>query len=148
MLRLLAIAREPVTVAELFGELRSDAGRGALVESIEALRRRSLVERAELPGAAAFTLQSVVLEYVTDQLVDAVYDAVVHGPSAVLERPLIQGLAREYVRQSQERLIGEPIVQRLKLQYGRGSRRSSCWRCWRPGAGNRDAIVATGLATW
>jgi hypothetical protein len=119
VLRVLAVEREPVTVAELFTALGPRSGRGALVESIEALRRRSLAERAEIAGAAAFTLQSVVLEYVTDRLVEAVTDEVARGePAQLAEQPLIKAQAREYVRQSQERLIGEPILQRLKLEYG------------------------------
>ncbi len=119
VLRVLAVEREPVTVAGLIAALGPRAGRGALVESIEALRRRSLVERAEIVGAAAFTLQSVVLEYVTDRLVEAVTDEAAHGELVQLvELPLIKAQAREYVRQTQERLIGEPILQHLKLEHG------------------------------
>ncbi|MBV9597659.1 MAG: hypothetical protein JOZ87_12435 [Chloroflexi bacterium] len=119
VLRVLAIEREPVTVAELIAALGPRAGLGALVESIEALRRRSLVERAEIVGAAAFTLQSVVLEYVTDRLVEDVADEVGQSePVFVVEHPLIQAHAREYVRHSQERLIGAPILHRLKLHHG------------------------------
>src|SRR5262249_28114311 len=109
VLRVLAVEREPVTVAELIAALGPRAGRGALVESIEALRGRSLVERAGIAGAAAFTLQSVVLEYVTDRLGEVVSEEIARGePVHLVEQPLIKAQAREYVRQSQERLIGEP----------------------------------------
>src|SRR5262249_42530479 len=73
---------------------------------------------AEAAGRGAFTLQSMVLEYVTDQLVDTVVDEVSRGEPAVLvEQPLIQAQAKEYVRQTQERLIGAPILQRLNAQH-------------------------------
>jgi hypothetical protein len=69
LLTRLAIEREPVTLAELLADLGSHIGRGATLEVIEALRNRSLVELA--PPGAAFTLQSVVLEYLTDRMVAA-----------------------------------------------------------------------------
>ena len=67
------------------------------------------MERAETAGAAAFTLQSVVLEYVTDRLVEEVGDEIARGqPLLLVEQPLIKAQAKDYVRQTQERLIGEP----------------------------------------
>ena len=69
VLRVLAVEREPVTVAQLVADLGTRAARGEVLEAVEALRRRSLVERSQTTGAAAFTLQSVVLQYVTDRLV-------------------------------------------------------------------------------
>src|SRR5258708_26282479 len=53
VLRMLAVEREPVTLAELLAALRPRAGRGMVLEAVEALRRRSLVERAETAGRAA-----------------------------------------------------------------------------------------------
>jgi hypothetical protein len=119
VLRLLAVEREPVNVAQLIGALGPRAGRAAVLEAVEALRRRSLVERAETPGPAAFTLQSVVLEYVTDRLVDEVSDEVTRGrPMLLVDQPLIRAQAKDYVRQTQERLTGEPILQQLQADHG------------------------------
>src|SRR5207302_1385860 len=89
-------------------------------EAVEALRRRSLLERAGTAGAAAFTLQSVVLEYVTDRLVEEVVDEV-EGvqPLLLVEQPLVKAQAKDYVRQSQERLIGAPILQLLTAHDGK-----------------------------
>src|SRR5207245_1404622 len=89
LLRGLAVAREPVSIAELIGDLGPRVSRGAVVEAVEALRRRSLVERAGSGGMAAFTLQSVVLEYVTDRLVEEVGDEIARGePLQLVEQPL------------------------------------------------------------
>ena len=91
VLRALAVAREPVTMAGLLSAPGPRASRGAVLEALGALRRRSLVDRAETSGAPAFTLQSAVLEYVTDRLVEAVADEIEDGGSGLLlEQPLIQ----------------------------------------------------------
>src|SRR5207245_7432369 len=84
VLRVLAVEREPVTVAELIAALGPRLGRGTVVQAVEALRRRSLVERAETAGRAAFTLQSVVLEYVTDRLVEEVVNEIARGQPVLL----------------------------------------------------------------
>ena len=119
VLRLLAVQREPVGLTELMAALGPRLARGAVIEAVEALRRRSLLERAETLGTAAFTLQSVVLEYVTDRLVEAASDEIQRGqPVLLIEQPLIQAQATDYVRLTQERLIGAPILQLLNAQHG------------------------------
>src|SRR5262249_43373981 len=112
----LAVEREPISLAELTREMPPGSGRGTVVEALETLLRRSLVEPGE-PGSS-FTLQSMVLEYVTDRLVETVADEIVGGhPVVLVEQPLIKAQAKEYVRQIQERLIGAPILQRLNDQH-------------------------------
>jgi hypothetical protein len=69
VLRLLAVEREPLSIGKLVAELGPAVGGGTVLEAVEALRRRSLVELSESPAAAGFTLQSVVLEFVTNRLV-------------------------------------------------------------------------------
>ena len=120
VLRVLAVEREPVSIAHLLAVLGPRHGRGVVLEAVEALRRRSLVERADAAGAAAITLQSVALEYVTDGLVERIADEISRGrPERIVELPLIQALAKDHVRQTQERLIGTPLVQRLNADVGR-----------------------------
>jgi hypothetical protein len=58
----LAVQRESATFGELTAFADSRHGRGAVLESLEALRRRSLIERTDALGG--FTLQPVVLDYV------------------------------------------------------------------------------------
>src|SRR5947209_3414493 len=120
LLRVLAVEREPVSLVDLIAHLGPRVNRGAVLETVEALRRRSLLERAGTAGAAAFTLQSVVLEYVTDRLVEEIVDEV-EGvqPLLLVEQPLVKAQAKDYVRQSQERLIGAPILQLLTAHDGK-----------------------------
>ena len=119
VLRVLAVEREPVSLARLLAALGSRVGHGAVLEAVETLWRRSLVDRAETPGPAAFTLQSVVLEYMTERLVEAVANEIERGqPALLIKQPLIQAQAKEYVRQSQQRLIGMAILHQLSAQDG------------------------------
>ena len=119
LLRVLAVEREPVSLAELIADMGPRVREAAVLGAVEALRRRSLVERPATRGRTAFTLQSVVLEYVTDRLVEEVGDEIARGqPLQLVEQFLIKAQAKDYVRQTQERLIGEPVLHRLTAQHG------------------------------
>ncbi|MBV9599342.1 MAG: helix-turn-helix domain-containing protein [Chloroflexi bacterium] len=112
ILRRLAIEREPITLAELSSQIAPRSSRSMVIEAVENLRRRSLVDRGE--RGASFTLQSMVLEYITDRLVETIADEIERGqPDVLTELPIIKAESKEYVRQAQERLIGAPILQRL-----------------------------------
>lgn len=117
LLRWLAIARDPVSFGELAADLGPGTGRGALLEAVEALRRRSLLERSE--RQSRFTLQSVVLEYVTEQLIEALAEElVVDEPSVLLQQPLVQATANDSVRRNQERMLAVPLLERLTATLG------------------------------
>jgi transcriptional regulator with XRE-family HTH domain len=66
VLHCMAIAREPVNLGELRASLVIQRPSGELLEALEKLRQRSLIERGQRPGS--FTLQSLVLDYVTERL--------------------------------------------------------------------------------
>jgi transcriptional regulator with XRE-family HTH domain len=55
----LAILREPVSIEEVLAALATPLSRAQVLDAVEALRRRSLIERGQRQGS--FTLQSVVL---------------------------------------------------------------------------------------
>src|SRR6266851_554872 len=143
VLRVLAVEREPVSVAHLLAILRPDYGGGAVLEAVEALRRRSLVERGDAAGAAAITLQSVALEYVTDRLVEHVAEEIARGrPQRLAQLPLIRAQAKDHVRRTQERLIGVAILQRMNAQRGRAGTQQALLRLlddWRARAADEQA---------
>lgn len=113
IMRWLAVKREPATFAEIATDLGPGIGRGALLEALEALRRRSMIERTE--WASAFTLQSAVLEYVTDRLVEQAANEIATDTLNVLvEQPLIMAKSTDLVRASQEQLILKPACDRLQ----------------------------------
>jgi WD40 repeat protein/DNA-binding XRE family transcriptional regulator len=119
VLRVLAIRREPARLADVLVALTPRLSRGSVLEAVEALRRRSLVTRTESVRGASFTLQSVVLEYLTDRLVEEVVEEIYSNePILLVKQALIQAQVRDFVRQSQERLIGIPILEGLKRSLG------------------------------
>lgn len=108
----LTVEREPLTFTELLDDLGARVGRGPTLEAVEGLRRRSILERGE--RGTTFTLQSVVLEYMTEQLIDGISHELAVGPLArLLEQPLLKATARDYVRRTQERVILAPLIERL-----------------------------------
>jgi WD40 repeat protein/transcriptional regulator with XRE-family HTH domain len=108
----LAVEREPVGLAALRADLGAGAGPGAVLEALEALGRRSLLERgAEL---ATHTLQPVVMEYVSERLVEALAQEVVAGrPALLVSHAVVQATSKDYGRRSQERLLAQPLLERL-----------------------------------
>lgn len=106
----LAINRELVSLSKLREDLVSPCPQFNLVETLESLGRRSLIER----HAACFTLQPVVMEYVTSRLVEQVCEEIVkHEFSLFRSHALIKATAKDYVRETQIRLILYPAIDRL-----------------------------------
>src|SRR5260370_33198391 len=84
--------------------------------SVDGLRRRSLIERGQRAGS--FTLQSVVLEYVTSRLVTTASQEIGEGRLLQLrEHGLSQAGAKEYGRQTQQRLLLAPLLARLESMH-------------------------------
>ena len=112
----LAIVREPVSLEELRAMLVGALPMGQVLESVDGLRRRSLIEHGQRPGS--FTLQSVVLEYVSTYLVAQASEEIEQGQLALLiQYGLSQAQAKDYVRQTQQRLLVAPLLERLKSAY-------------------------------
>ncbi len=112
----LAIVREPVSIEELLAVLGVPRTRSQVLEAVDGLRRRSLIERGQLQGS--FTLQSVVLEYATARLIAEVASEIEQRRLARLaEHGLELATAKEYVRQTQERLIVTPLLAQLRSVY-------------------------------
>ncbi len=112
----LAILREPVNLQELLAVLGVPLPRSQVLEAVDGLRRRSLIERGKLQGS--FTLQSVVMEYVTARLIAEVTSEIKQGCfSRLIEHGLELATSKEYVRQTQQRLIVTPILAGLRNTY-------------------------------
>ena len=112
----LAILREPVSLHDLLTVLSIPRMVGQMLEAVEGLRRRSLIEQGHRAGS--FTLQSVVLEYATARLIEEGSREIEQGQLVrLLEHGLCQAQAKEYVRQAQERLLVAPLLTRLQGTY-------------------------------
>lgn len=116
----LAIHREPVTLVQLRTHLVMPLPLGHLIEALTSLERRSLVER-DTPRTSQpstqFTLQPVVMEYMTDWLVMQVSQAILAAPSPapgpLHTYALIVAQAKDYIRDSQTRQILQPVLDRI-----------------------------------
>ena len=112
----LAILREPVRLEEVGVLLHTPVASAHLLDALESLNRRSLVERGQQRGS--FTLQSVVLEYVTGRLLAAMSDEIQQGKLGLLiEYALCTAQANDYVRKTQEQLLVRPILAQLQRVY-------------------------------
>ncbi|NTV65235.1 MAG: hypothetical protein HGA65_17130, partial [Oscillochloris sp.] len=111
----LVIEREPVASDDLRVTLLKPPSRRMLVEAIVNLRRRSLIERGEV----GLTLQNVVMEYVTERLIAQVSNEIVSGSIHLLNtHALMKAQAKEYVRNSQVRLILAEVLEQLEQRLG------------------------------
>ncbi|BAZ65452.1 WD-40 repeat protein [Fischerella sp. NIES-4106] len=109
----LAINREPMSMSELAQEIVTAASKQKLPEALASLSRRSLIEKS----AERFSLQPVVMEYFTERLVEQTCEEIkkwdlenrellVSSSTPLLENyPLMQATAKDYVRETQKRLI-------------------------------------------
>jgi WD40 repeat protein/predicted ATPase/DNA-binding XRE family transcriptional regulator len=116
----LAIERELVPIKTLLARVGDVAPQRDVLAALESLLRRMHIERG--PNQPAFTLQPVILEFVTGQLVGVIFREIMGGrPRLLHSRALVQATASEYVRRSQERLIAAPLLERLLLACGDAS---------------------------
>ncbi len=120
----LAINREWTSIAELSEDIVPAVSRGNLLEALESLIWRSLLERQ----AGSYTQQPVVMEYVTERLIEQVTREIAVASSPLPPCPpaplplfcshaLIKTNVKDYVRESQIRLILEPIANQLHTTF-------------------------------
>ncbi|NTU81278.1 MAG: helix-turn-helix domain-containing protein [Chloroflexales bacterium] len=113
----LAITRDLTPLDALIEHLAGVLSQREVLQALEALRRRLLIERGA--GAPAFTLQPVIMEYVTARLVMAACNELINGQLALLcSHALVQATAKDYVRHSQEQLIAAPVLEQVVALSG------------------------------
>ncbi|MBE7385410.1 MAG: hypothetical protein F6J95_028925 [Leptolyngbya sp. SIO1E4] len=115
LMRWLAIAREWISLTELKQKLVPVASSKTLIEALDSLQRRSLIEKR----GKAFTQQPVVMEYLTEQIVKQAVEAILQGQVSLLDTlALCEAQAKDYIRQIQSRLILQPVADCLIQQLG------------------------------
>jgi WD40 repeat protein len=113
----LAIEREAVSLDELREDLVRPGSKRALLEALESLRRRSMIE---ISSAAHFTQQPVIMEYVIDELTGQIFKEIDSGSIELLaSHSLIKAQTEDYVRESQVHLILMPVAERLLTTFGK-----------------------------
>ncbi|WP_375467656.1 NB-ARC domain-containing protein [uncultured Nostoc sp.] len=114
----LAINRESITLSELREDIVSPVPQAKLLEALESLGRRSLIEKAtptliEKTGSL-FTLQPVVMEYVTSRLTENVCEEIVTQNIDLFRcHALMKATGKDYVKDTQVRLIIKPVIDGL-----------------------------------
>lgn len=122
----ICINREPVTLAEIRADLVLPVSSMKLLEALECLSRRNLIEKTSLPHTSVqFTLQPVVMEYVTEQLIEQISLEITSTPHSELStqhssllntHAIIKATAKDYIRIAQTKLILQPVIEQLLLQ--------------------------------
>jgi WD40 repeat protein/transcriptional regulator with XRE-family HTH domain len=117
----LAIEREAVPLEEIRDNFAHPVPKRIFVEVLASLRRRSLIETRD---PTFFTLQPVIMEYVTTRLVERAVKDFRKEPDAEssdvwMNFALTKAQTKEYVRASQARLILAPITKQLLHSLGR-----------------------------
>src|SRR2546421_2118901 len=116
LLTWLAVLREWTTLDTLVQVLHPRVLRAQVLEALEALSRRSLLERGQ---QASFGLQSVVMEFLTDELGERLAEEILLGdPQHLRQVALALAQVKDYVRQTQVRLLVFPLLARLRAELG------------------------------
>jgi WD40 repeat protein len=110
----LAINREWVSMAKLHEDFVPSPPPHALLETLLSLVRRSLIEK----NAGKFSLQPVVMEYVTEQLIGHICEELeTQELNLFVSHALIEAQEKDYIRASQIRVILAPLAQRLTSKW-------------------------------
>jgi WD40 repeat protein/transcriptional regulator with XRE-family HTH domain len=117
----LAIERDPISLEELSADLNSTTPRRELLSALMSLLRRCLIERGE--QKASFTLQPVVMEYVSERLVTQMCEEIIHKRLGLFStHAIMKARGKDYIRDSQVRMLMQPIRERLltHFEYAQG----------------------------
>ncbi|MGD1857525.1 MAG: NB-ARC domain-containing protein [Leptolyngbyaceae cyanobacterium] len=122
----LAINREWTPTSELLDDIWPVKSRADVFEALESLSWRSLIETK----AGNYTQQPVIMEYVTERLIQTVYKELealnqqktpsspspTTSPLLFHTHALLKTTNRDYVRDSQRRMILSPLVKQLQTR--------------------------------
>jgi hypothetical protein len=119
----LALKRRPASLSELREDMRLHDSASELIDALESLRWRSLIEQTVDKGTVMFVLEPVVMKYVNKKFVEEAckeVDEVVKSSSLsklnLLSRhALVEDKASDTIRAVQIRLVLKPIKDRLGL---------------------------------
>lgn len=110
----LAINRETVSLSQLQADLQLSS-KQKLMEVLESLCRRSLIEY----NVVGFTQQIVVMEYVTESLIEQISQEIVTETlQYFLNYALLKAQAKDYIRDSQICLLVQPVLGRVRDLLG------------------------------
>lgn len=105
----LALNREAVSIADLKQDIFSPIAQRYLPETLDTLERQIPIEKS----ANRLTLQPVLIEYLTEKAIARISQELELGQLQLFNsHALIKASAKDYVKDSQVRLILQPIIDR------------------------------------
>jgi len=111
----LAINRESTSASVLIKDIVPTVAKPELFQILESLHWRSLVE---VKSAGRFTLQPVIMEYVTNEIIETiVVELTTVEINLFVSHALLKVTVDDYVRESQIRLLLAPIAERLQTTF-------------------------------
>ncbi|BAZ47630.1 WD-40 repeat-containing protein [Nostoc sp. NIES-4103] len=118
----LIINNEPITLSQLQEDLMSLITPHKLIEALESLVRRSLIEQLQLTlsnkSALLFTLHSVFMEYVIDHLIKQASLEIATQRIVILKYlALSKAQCKDYTREMQKSLILQPVINELSRVF-------------------------------
>jgi len=108
----LAIYRQPVLLSQLKADILSSLKKSELIEVLQSLGWRSLIEKSTEPSEVLFTLQPVVMKYVNNQLVEQICEDVCEGKLGILRSHAIVNAQEDTIKEFQFK----PILTSVKEQ--------------------------------
>ena len=106
----LAINRDWTSINELYQDIIPVVSKSNLLEALESLSCRCLIEKQ----SGNYTLQPVVMEFVTDNLIGQIYQELVSTELNLFANyALIKTTSKDFIQETQKRLILEPITRLL-----------------------------------
>jgi WD40 repeat protein len=116
VMRWLAIEREEISLHKLSRDMFPELPDQVLMDATGSLAHRSMIETP-----APFTLQPVVMEYMTTTLALEVFEEISsEEPNILKKHALLKAQTKDYLRDAQHRLILAPMSERLVREFGKG----------------------------
>jgi hypothetical protein len=120
----LVIHREPVSIATIKEDIVAISNQQKAADTMRSLQRKLPIEQTE-EDRKLFSLQPVLVEYITEKLIEKVCQELATEDITELKifnsHSLLQAQAKDYIRESQSRMILEPVKQ-IFLDHFRGQR--------------------------
>ena len=110
----LSINREAVVWRSLRTDLLEAVPLNEILQAIDSLERRSLVEKT----GSRITQQAVIMDYFISDLIEQVCEELrTQQPQRLRTHALVKANSRDYIYQSQLRLILSPILSKLRADW-------------------------------
>jgi WD40 repeat protein len=115
----LAINREVISLTELQQDIITPVSPRELLEALQSLKARSLIETSHDTNITTFTQQPAVMEYMTEKLITEINSEIITGKYLFLHcYALIKATAKDYIRSAQICLFLKPLVKKLVAHFG------------------------------